>query len=58
MKFNSKSIEKYKSMKIRMNAVAETISPYWAVSNKPYVKKTPKQFENDSEFFRLDIISL
>ena len=58
MKFNSKSLEKYKSMKIRMDAVAETISPHWAVSNKLYVKKTPKQFENDFEFFHLDIPNL
>ena len=29
-----------------------------SVGNKPYVKKTPKQFENDFEFFRLDICNL
>ena len=59
MKFNSKSLEKYKSMKIRMDAYSETISPHWVVSNKLYyVKKTPKQFENDFEFFHLDIPNL
>ena len=42
-------------MKIGMDAVAERISPHWSVGNKPYVKKTPKQFENDFEFFHLDI---
>ena len=41
-----------------MAAFAETISSHWAVSNKPYVKKTPKQFENDFEFFHLDIPNL
>ena len=45
-------------MKIRLDTVAGTISPHWAVSNKPYVKKTPKQFENDFEFFHLDIPNL
>ena len=30
----------------------------YLVSNKPYVKKTPKQFENDFEFFHLDIPNL
>ena len=46
------------SMKIGMDAVVETISPHWSVGNKPYVKKTPKQFENDFEFFHLDIPNL
>ena len=34
MKFNSKSLEKYKSIRIRMDAYAETISPHWAISNR------------------------